>query len=194
MTAARTIKPEPEPETRVDPGPVVWITGLSGAGKSTTARSLANALRAEGQKVLVLDGDEFRAAVGDGLGHSPEDRLVSAQRLVRFASLSSRQGVTTVVATMSLYTEIHQQVRAAFDRLRVVYLDTPRQCLEARDPKGLYAAARVNNRLDVVGVHLPFDPPLRPDLTLESASEHDLTNNVALIRSSLVEWLPITKG
>jgi adenylylsulfate kinase len=178
----------------IEPGPVVWITGLSGAGKSTTARSLQQSLHAEGHRPLLLDGDEFRAAVGDDLGHSPADRLLSARRLIRFAAMASGQGVPVIVATMSLFAEVHEEVRLSLPRLRVVYLHAPVEFLAERDAKGLYSAAQQGQRTDVVGVHLPFHPPPTPELSIDVSRATDILANVALIRRSLAAWLPITSA
>lgn len=176
----------------IEPGPVVWITGLSGTGKTTIAARLAESLRADGLRPLLLDGDEFRAAVGDGLGHSPDQRLQSARRLLRLTALAAGQGVPVIVATMSLFDEIHRDVRSLLPRVRVVYLHAPIGFLAARDPKGLYADALAGRRAHVVGVDMPFSPPAAPDLSLDVSSQLDLEANVREIRSSLAAWMPIT--
>lgn len=179
-------------ENRANPAPVVWITGLSGAGKSTLARALIASLRRDGITSLLLDGDEFRAAAAEDLGHTRSDRLTSAMRLVRLAELTSRQGIPTIVATMSLFDVVHTEVRARFPRVRVVYLRAAIELLAARDSKGLYAGALGGTRGDVVGVHIPFDPPPEPDLDLDASDHADLSTNVRRIRASLADWIPIT--
>lgn len=179
--------------------PVVWITGLSGVGKSTLAAGLAERLRSEGRTPLVLDGDQVRSAVGRELGHDPADRLENARRLVRLAALSSQQGVPTIVATMSLFAEIHRSVRAELAPVLVVYMHAPMELLEARDPKGVYARVRRGESRHVVGVDLPFDVPESPDLVI-NAGEPSRGERVPgerwidAIRSSLERWMPITKA
>ena len=165
---------------RADPpqssGAVIWITGLSGAGKSTLAARVAALLRAESPGVVLLDGDVFRELVGDGLGHDAAGRLANAYRLARFAAHLSLQGLTVVCATMSLFAEVWAWNRAHMPRYVEVYLRVPRDVLERRDPKGLYARARRGEIRGVVGVDLPIHEPDRPDLVLDNAEERaDLT-------------------
>lgn len=154
-------------------GVVVWITGLSGAGKSTIARKCAELLRAEGKLPVVLDGDEFRAAVGDDLGHDHDGRLKNAYRLARFARYLARQGHTVLCATMSLFHEVQAWNRANAPRYVEVYVRVSLDRLVARDPKGLYARARRGEVSGVVAVDLPFAEPLQPDLVLENDEELD---------------------
>jgi adenylylsulfate kinase-like enzyme len=188
---SRAVEHAGGPSTRQQ-APVVWITGLSGTGKSTTARALQSVLAAEGCTALLLDGDEFRAAVSDDLGHSPADRLTNALRLVRFAGLSSRQGVVTIVATMSLFAPVYRELRSSIPNLRLVYLHSPIDVLARRDPKRLYAEVSAGQRQYVVGVDLPFDAPPDPDLSLDTSNLESCQENVRQIRFSLAKWLPIT--
>ncbi|MEI7895381.1 MAG: adenylyl-sulfate kinase, partial [Myxococcales bacterium] len=123
-------------------GLVLWITGLSGAGKSTLAALVVDQLRATCPNVVLLDGDAFRALMGDGLGHTPDARLENAFRLARFARHLSRQGLIVVCATMSLFPEVWRWNRSNLPRYFEVYLRVPFGVLEKRDPKGLYGLAR----------------------------------------------------
>ncbi len=157
-------------------GIVVWITGLSGAGKSTLARTCAELLRAEGKLPVLLDGDEFRAAVGDDLGHDHEGRLLNAYRLARFAAYLARQGHTVLCATMSLFHEVQEYNRKNASRYFEVYVRVSLDHLVERDPKGLYARARRGEVSGVVAVDLPFAEPLAPDLVLDNEEKRaDLT-------------------
>lgn len=163
----------------MDQGIVVWITGLSGAGKSTIAKKCAELLRSEGKLPVVLDGDEFRAAVGDDLGHDHEGRLLNAYRLARFAGYMARQGHTVLCATMSLFHEVQAFNRKSAPKYLEVYVRVPLDTLVARDPKGLYARARRGEVSGVVAVDLPFLEPLAPDLVLENDKHLDDVGSLA---------------
>lgn len=169
----------------MDKGIVVWITGLSGAGKSTIARTCAELLRADGTLPAVLDGDEFRAAVGDDLGHDHDGRLKNAYRLARFAQYLARQGHIVLCATMSLFHEVQAWNRANAPRYLEVYVRVSLDRLVARDPKGLYARARRGEVSGVVAVDLPFAEPLKPDLVLDN--EVELEDVRALARQIMEE-------
>lgn len=160
-------------------GIVVWITGLSGAGKSTIAKKCAEILRAEGKFPIVLDGDEFRSAVGDDLGHDHEGRLKNAYRLARFARYMAHQGHTVLCATMSLFHEVQAWNRENAPKYLEVYVRVSLDRLVARDPKGLYARARRGEVTGVVAVDLPFHEPLAPDLVLENDQELDDVRTLA---------------
>lgn len=158
-------------------GVVIWITGLSGAGKSTIARAATKLLKAEGTVPILLDGDEFRAAVGDDLGHDPKGRLLNAYRLARFASYLAHQDHVVICATMSLFHEVQEWNRANAPHYVEVYLKVGLDRLTSRDPKGLYARARAGKATGVVGVDLPFVEPLATDLVLENeANVEDVTH------------------
>lgn len=175
-----------------DPAPVVWITGLSGAGKTTLAQALCASLQADGLAPALLDGDEFREAVGDGLGHSAADRLAGARRLSRFAAMLSRQGVLTVVATVSLFREVHEWNRRHLPRYCEVYLAAPPEFLARRDAKGLYAARAAGGGGPMVGVDQAFDAPANADLVIDASAETALPVLVARIRGRLDPLLPIS--
>lgn len=160
-------------------GVVIWITGLSGAGKSTIARAAVALLKAEGTIPVLLDGDEFRAAVGDDLGHDPAGRLLNAYRLARFASYLARQDHVVLCATMSLFHEVQAWNRENAPHYVEVYLKVGLDRLTSRDPKGLYARARRGEATGVVGVDLPFVEPLAPHLVLENEENVDDVTHLA---------------
>lgn len=166
-------------------GHVLWITGLSGAGKSSIARAVVQQLRSSGQAAVLLDGDAVRLAVADPhVGHDRESRLVNAWRICRLAHMLAEQGLIVVVATMSLYREIHTWNRAHlpgyFEVLVKVSLDT----LHARDARGLYSRARNGQAANVAGVDLEYDEPERPDLILPN--DAPVENFSALARQLLL--------
>jgi adenylylsulfate kinase-like enzyme len=150
---------------------VIWITGLSGAGKSVIGRRTYELLKARMANVVFVDGDAFRASWGDGIGHTPEDRRVVARRISRFCQFLGDQGIHVVCATISLFHEIQEWNRANIPGYFEVYIQAPLATLIARDPKGVYARARDGRDGHVVGLGIPFEEPLRPDLVLRNGEE-----------------------
>ncbi len=167
---------------RDEDGVVIWITGLSGAGKSVIARRTYEILKSRLPNVVLIDGDHFRSLMADDLGHSPADRLENAYRIARFSNLLSRQGIHVVCATMSLFHECQSWNRQNIGRYFEVYIRVPLEVLIRRDPKGIYARALGGKERGVVGVDLPFEEPQNPDLIIEnSAQESDFTPFARLI-------------
>jgi adenylylsulfate kinase len=152
-------------------GEVVWITGLSGAGKSTIARRVCELWRAHAPNVMLLDGDEFRAMMGDDLGHTPQDRLQNACRLARLCKLLSAQGIHVVCATMSLFHQCHDWNRHNLPRYTEIYVRTSLETRVRRDPKGLYRRALAAEIGDMAGLDLPFEEPQAPDMILDNQED-----------------------
>lgn len=147
-------------------GRVFWITGLSGAGKSTLAR----ALQARLPQSILLDGDELRAVLGaTASGFDRESRLELARTYARFCKLLAGQGHTVIMATISLFHEIHEWNRENLPGYREIFLDVPEEVRRQRDPKGLYAAARNGSVRQMAGAETPVDLPLSPHLVLPTA-------------------------
>lgn len=154
------------------PGLVAWITGLSGAGKSTVARAVIAELAQSGIRAILLDGDEVRAAISDAnTGHDTESRLKNAMRICRWAALLSKQGFMVVVATMSLFEEVHRWNRDNLPSYREIFLDVGLDTLHKRDPRGLYRRASSSEEKNVVGIDLNFSPPKEPHLTVRNDAE-----------------------
>ena len=148
-------------------GRVIWITGLSGAGKSTIARNLIALLEQDGERAILLDGDDVRAAVNDPhIGHDRASRLTNAMRICRFAKLLADGGFTVVVPTMSLFKEVHAWNRAHLPNYFEVFVKVNLETLRARDARGLYSRAERGEAEHVVGVHIKCDEPQSPDLVL----------------------------
>ncbi len=156
-------------------GFVVWFTGLSGSGKSTLSGLLAPELRRRGLKVEVLDGDEVRTHLSRGLGFSREDRDANILRIAYVARLLARNGVAVITAAISPYRETRQTAREMIEADGTPFLEihvaAPLEVCEARDVKGLYADARAGRRPGFTGIDDPYEPPLAPDLRLETGDE-----------------------
>ena len=147
----------------------MWFTGLSGAGKSTIAEIVIDELRARGRRVELLDGDEVREHLSRGLGFSKEDRDTNIRRIGFVASLLARNGVVAVTAAISPYRAVRDEVRGWFDHFVEVHVATSVEECEARDVKGLYARARAGDIPEFTGVSDPYEPPLHPEIRLETA-------------------------
>jgi adenylylsulfate kinase-like enzyme len=162
-------------------GGVLWLTGLSGAGKSTVADLCVAALRRAGEALLLLDGNEVREAVDDpAAGFCREGRLKAAARMSRLARLAARQGLIAVVPTISLFHEIQTWNRANLPSYVEVYLRVPLSEVEARDPRGLYAARRAGDSSPLWGIDIPIEEPREPDLLCDPERSARDTADLAL--------------
>jgi adenylyl-sulfate kinase len=152
-------------------GFTVWFTGLSGAGKSTLAEHLIARLREYGAKVELLDGDIVRTNLCQGLGFSREDRDTNIRRIGFVAELLSRNGVITVVAAISPYRTVRDEVRRRIGRFIEVHVDCPIDVLTIRDTKGLYKRALAGEIGNFTGISDPYEPPLDPSVIVHSDRE-----------------------
>jgi adenylyl-sulfate kinase len=155
----------------MDNGFTVWLTGVSGAGKSTTAHALEHRLVAAGARVEVLDGDVVRTHLSKGLGFSKEDRDENIRRIGFVCELLSRNGVVAIVAAISPYREARSTVRSRIERFVEVYMTCPIAVLAERDPKGLYKRALAGELLHFTGISDPYEPPLAPEVRIDSSLE-----------------------
>jgi adenylylsulfate kinase len=149
-------------------GTVYWLTGLSGAGKTTLGVRLCERLRAEGRTVVFLDGDRLREVFGSDLGHSAADRRQSAMRNARLCRLLSEQGIDIVCSTISLVHACQRWNRSNLPKYCEIYLRAPLDVLRRRDSGGLYSAAARGEVANVVGVDLPMEAPEHPDVILDN--------------------------
>ena len=153
-------------------GFTIWFTGLSGAGKTTVSRLVEKELRARGYKVEVLDGDVVRENLSKGLGFSKEDRDTNIRRIGFVCELLTRNDIVAIAAAISPYRAIRDENRArAGGRFIEVYCQCPIDVLAERDVKGLYKKALRGEIKNFTGVDDPYEPPLDPEVVIESDKE-----------------------
>ena len=141
-------------------GFTVWFTGLSGSGKNTIARLVADELRRRGLRVELLATSEFRQNISQGLGFSREDRIANIRRIGYVAKLLSRNGVAVITTAVSPYREARNEVRRQIENFIEVFVNCPVEICEQRDRVG-----------KVGGISVDYEPPLRPEIVLHSANQ-----------------------
>ena len=168
-------------------GVCIWLTGLSGAGKSTTAEVLTVLLLEKGRQVTMLDGDVVRTHLSRGLGFSKTDRDINIRRIGFVASEIVRHGGTVICAAVSPYRATRNDVRnmVGKDRFVEVFVDTPLEVCEQRDVKGMYAKARRGEIKEFTGIDDPYESPLHPEITLNTVT-YTPEENARLIMSYLL--------
>jgi bifunctional enzyme CysN/CysC len=151
-------------------GATVWLTGLSGSGKSTVAVALEQQLLAAGRPAYLLDGDNLRHGLNGDLGFSAADRDENVRRVAHVARLFADAGLVAIVPLISPYRRARNLARTLHDaaglRFVEVFVDTPLELCERRDPKGLYAKARAGELSGMTGIDDPYEAPSDPELTL----------------------------
>ncbi|HYI91987.1 MAG TPA: adenylyl-sulfate kinase [Bryobacteraceae bacterium] len=152
-------------------GFTLWFTGLSGAGKSTISEKIFGRLKASGAKVELLDGDVVRTHLSKGLGFSKEDRDTNVRRIGFVSELLSRNGVIALVAAISPYRDVREEVRRSIANFVEIYVHCPIEVLADRDVKGLYRKALAGEIASFTGVSDPYEPPNHPEVTIDSSKE-----------------------
>ena len=157
-------------ETATSAGVVIWLTGMSGAGKSTIACALVNQLQTLGTRSVLLDGDVLRSGLNSDLGFSDADRTENLRRVAHVALLFCQAGFVAVTATISPGSEHRERARQIADRAPFVevFVDTPLDVCEMRDPKGLYKRARRGEIPHFTGLSAAYEPPLDPDVVIHT--------------------------
>ena len=167
-----TISREERAEVLSSRGLVVWLTGLSGSGKSTVARALEKQLLQSGYFAYVLDGDNTRFGLNSDLGFSPEDRSENIRRVSEVASLFQDACLICICAFISPYRQDRKKIRSKLqDSFFEVYVHCPVEECEKRDPKGLYKKARSGDITDFTGISAPYEEPLQPELVINTATQ-----------------------
>jgi bifunctional enzyme CysN/CysC len=165
---------EARAEVTGGPGCTVWLTGLSGSGKSTVAHEVERRLISAGRVAYVLDGDNVRHGLNGDLGFSPADRSENVRRVGEVARLMADAGLVVLVPVISPYRVDRDRVRlmhgAADQRFVEVHVATPLEECERRDPKGMYARARSGELTGFTGIDDPYEEPEQPELTIDTAA------------------------
>jgi adenylyl-sulfate kinase len=156
-------------------GTVIWLTGLSGAGKTTLASALKSELIAAGHRIETLDGDEVRENLSRGLGFSKEDRDTNVRRIGFVARLLARNGVIVLASAISPYRQSRDDVRQSVEndgaRFVEVFVRAPLTVLVERDVKGLYKKALAGEIKNFTGISDPYEEPLAADVVVDSSVE-----------------------
>ena len=154
-------------------GCTVWLTGLSGSGKSTIAVALEKELWARDVRAYILDGDNIRHGLNKNLGFSPTDRTENIRRIGEVAKLFTDAGMVALTAFISPYRADRDQVRAIMQPgdFIEVFVDCPVETCEARDVKGLYKKERAGEIPEFTGVSAPYEPPLAPELVIRTRDQ-----------------------
>ena len=152
-------------------GFTLWFTGLSGAGKSTICAIIEKRLREAGAKIEVLDGDVVRENLSKGLGFSKEDRDINIRRIGFVCELLARNGVIAMVAAISPYRAVREEIRSRIANFVEVYVECPLEVVTGRDVKGLYKKAIAGEIPQFTGVSDPYEPPLDPEVVVHSDRE-----------------------
>jgi adenylyl-sulfate kinase len=149
-------------------GVTVWLTGLSGSGKSTIAAALAQHLRERGTRAEILDGDDVREHLSKGLGFSRADRDTNIRRIAYVAKLLTRHGVTVITAAISPYAEARAEARRSIGDFVEVFVNASVDTCIQRDPKGLYSKAIAGVITAFTGISDPYEAPAAPDLEINT--------------------------
>ena len=166
-------------------GVVYWITGLSGAGKTTIGKILYNRLKKKYANSVFLDGDILRQVFGNDLGYSENDRIKCAMRYSRLCNLLQRQGIHVICCTVSMFDSVRDWNRENIENYREIYIKATIETLQARDQKGLYSSYQKGVEQELAGVQVGMDEPKHPDLVLNNDGEYTPEEQVEIIINSL---------
>jgi bifunctional enzyme CysN/CysC len=163
-------------------GQVLWLTGLSGSGKSTIANALEKQLYAKGKKTYVLDGDNIRHGLNKDLGFADKDRVENIRRVAEVAKLMCDAGLIVITAFISPFRTEREMARSLFqsEEFKEIYISTPLKIAEQRDPKGLYKKARSGEIPNFTGINSPYEKPTKAELTIDT-SKTSITQSVKKI-------------
>ena len=152
-------------------GKIIWLTGLSGAGKTTLGKALYDKMKSEGKPVELLDGDIIRTNLSKGLGFSKEDRDTNVRRIAFVADLLAKHGVTVIVCSISPYQDVRNEIRSGKPYFKEVYVKASIEEVQRRDPKGLYAKVKAGEIKNFTGIDDPYEEPVYPMLVIETDYE-----------------------
>jgi adenylyl-sulfate kinase len=170
---------------------IIWLTGLSGAGKSTLAEGLAQILRGEGVNPLLVDGDGLREELCRDLGFSAQDRMENIRRAGAIALLGHRSGIVSICSLISPLRSERDAVRALCQERGALFLEvfvsTPLQTCEERDPKGLYKKARAGLIPQFTGIDSPYEPPINPEVVIPT-ERMSIEEALVLLKAKVDEY------
>ena len=167
----------------------MWMTGLSGSGKSTVANALEKKLFSMGRHTMLLDGDNIRMGLNKNLGFGQQDRIENIRRIAEVAKLMNDAGLIVLTSFISPYAQDRRNAKKIIgDSFVEVYISTPLEECERRDIKGLYKAAREGKIADFTGITSPYEEPENPDITIDTA-QYDLEQCVDIIIQKLEEFI-----
>jgi adenylyl-sulfate kinase len=164
-------------------GCAVWFTGMSGSGKSTMSKMLAERLRARGARVEVIDGDVIRTQLCQGLGFSKDDRQENIRRIGFVCELLARNEVIAIAAAISPYRACRDELRSRIANFIEVYMHCPVDVLVERDVKGLYKKALAGEIPHFTGISDPYEPPAAPEVTIDSSKDTPEESVAAILRA-----------
>ncbi len=170
-------------------GLVYWITGLSGAGKTTVGKQLYQKIKERETNTVFLDGDMLRQVFGDDLGYTTEARRKCAMRYARLCEMLSQQGLNVICCTISMFDSVREWNRDHIQGYIEIYVRVSMETLKARDQKGLYSGMSEEENTEVVGIHLEFEEPKHPDLILQNDGEKLPEEQVETILQYSVDYL-----
>ena len=173
------------PPSHHSTGFTIWLTGLSGSGKSTVAGMLERELRGRGYRVEVLDGDVVRTNLTSDLGFSAEDRNANVRRVGWVCQILSRNDVIAIAAVISPYRATRDEVRSRIGRFVEVYMEAPVEVLAQRDAKGLYRRAMAGEIPNFTGVTDTYEPPTSPEVVCHSDGRQTAEQSAAAIVTKL---------
>lgn len=152
-------------------GTVYWITGLSGAGKTTIGKLFYHYLKGQYPNTVFFDGDTLRKVFGDDLGYTEEERRKCAMRYSRLCAMLEEQGMNVICCTISMFDSVRQWNKENIHNYREIYVRVSMDTLRTRDQKGLYSGITSETEKDVAGIHFQVEMPKNPDLILDNDGE-----------------------
>jgi adenylyl-sulfate kinase len=176
---------------------VIWITGISGSGKSTICDWIQSRLAPFLPHLIKLDGDAIRSALGADLSYVEKDRFVQISRIQRIAKMLADQGQIVLVGALYAHSDLLEWNRMNLPGYTEVYLNASLDVVRQRDPKGLYAKAAAGEMPDVVGLDIPWHAPENPDLKIDVLEGHtiaELGRTIIDLTPDLAKFLPTEPG